>query len=132
MKIDLPNGNWANLREAEEIPRKQARTYRRVLLSLGASVIDTDVTDLSETEAAATMGKAFLAAGISLSDLEDLPEALVLAVVEEWSYGAVDPDTLDGIPDAAFRVLVDACTEGDYAKKLSPDFSYSTDEDSPT
>lgn len=124
MKIDLPNGGWALVREPDEIPRKAARQFRAVLYRLAGPVGN-------ETDAAAA-ASALLSAPGGLDGIEDMADALVFAVVAEWSYGPVDSDTLDTMPDSAVDTIYQHAVAGGYMEKLMPDFSPNPDDESPT
>lgn len=129
-RLELPYGNYAELREADEIPRKAARRFRKVLYSM-ASAADVDAT-LPQEQQAEAVGKAMLASDDGMDGIEDMAEAMVLAAVREWSYGSVCQEVLDDIPDAALDLIYDACQAGGYIEKLMPDFSTDPDPDSPT
>ena len=124
MKIDLPHDNWAMVREPDEIPRRAARNFRKVLYRLAGPAAN-------ETDAAAA-ATALLQAEGGLDGIEDMADALVFAVVAEWSYGHVDAATLDEVPDAAVDAIYQHAIAGGYMEKLMPDFGVSPDDDSPT
>ena len=130
MRLDLPHDQYAELREADEIPRKAARRFRKVLYSIAAKA-DVDPSLDREAQAAA-VGKAMMTSSDGLDGIEDMGEAMVLAAVAAWSFGEVTQDVLDGIPDAAIDAIYDACQAGGYIEKLMPDFGTSLDDDSPT
>ena len=129
MRLELAHNQWAELREADEIPRKAARRFRNVLYSI-ASGADLD-PNRSQEEQAAELGKSMLSAG-GMDGIEDMAEAMVLAAVREWSFGSVCQEVLDDIPDAALDTIYDACQTGGYIESLMPDFGTSMDDDSPT
>ena len=129
-RLDLPHGAWAELREADEIPRKAARKFRKVLYAMAAGA-DVD-PNLSQDEQAAAVGKSMLSSDTGMDGVEDMAEAMVLAAVREWSYGAVCQEVLDEIPDAAADAIYDACQAGGYIDALMPDFGANPDPDSPT
>ena len=129
-KLDLPHDQWADLREADEIPRKAARRFRKVLYSLaGAANVDPD---LDEDARAAAVGQAMLSSPNGMDGIEDMGEAMVLAAVREWSYGAVCQEVLDDLPDSAVDAIYDACQAGGYIDALMPNFDTDPDPDSPT
>ena len=131
MRLELPHDGWAELREPDEIPRKRARQFRKVLYRLAAPASDVD-QDLSAEAQAAEVGRAMLASDDGMSGVEDMAEAMVLAAVSEWSYGAVCSEVMDNMPDAAVDAIYASCQERGYIEKLMPDFGASADEDSPT
>ena len=63
-----------------------------------------------------------------------LKNALILAVVKDWSYGPVDLKTLMEVPTADLSAITDAIDPDEYVKVLTPDFDDKTDRepDSPT
>jgi hypothetical protein len=131
MRLDLPRDNWADIRDPDEIPRKQARAFRKELYRLAGGAGDVDPT-LDQEAAARAAGVALLQSDGGMDGLEDMAEALVLAVVSDWSYGEVSADTLGSMPDAAVDAIYNRVQAGGYIEKLMPDFSPSPDDDSPT
>ena len=129
MKLQLPHDAWADLREPDEIPRKAARKFRKVLYKVAAPSAGIDQND---PNAAAKVAAEMLGSADGMDGIEEMAEAMVLAVVSDWSYGEVSVDVLDTIPDAAVNAIYDECQANDYITKLMPDFGISVDEDSPT
>lgn len=123
-RLELPGGGWAEVREADQIPRGLARSYRKVLFRLAGPGEGTD----AQPEVAAVV----VAADGAMDTLEDMTDALVLAIVSEWSYGAVSVDVLQTVPDTAVEAIYTKAVDGGYIDKLTPDFSPSPDESSPT
>ena len=128
-RLDMPHDNWAELREADEIPRKAARKFRTVLYSIAAKG-NLDPNRPQE-EQAAELGKSLLS-GDGMDGIEDMADAMVLAAVREWSFGAVCQEVLDETPDSALDAIYDACQAGGYIDALMPDFGASPDDDAPT
>ncbi len=131
MRLELPNSEWADLREADEIPRKSARRFRDVLFALARPAAGVN-QDQDPDALAADVGQSMLASADGLSGIEDMAEALVLAVVREWSYGSVCQEVLDDLPDAAIKLIDQHCQAAGYVAALMPDFGVSPDPDSPT
>ena len=129
MKLELPHDNWADLREPDEIPRKAARRFRQVLYRVAAPSAGIDQND---PNAAAKVAADMLGSADGMDGIEEMAEAMVLAVVVDWSYGEVTPEVLDTVPDAAVNAIYDECQAQDYITKLMPDFGQSPDPDSPT
>lgn len=129
-RIELPHEAWADIREADEIGRKAARKFRKVLYSM-ASGADIDPSK-SQDEQALEVGKSMLSSANGMDGIEDMGEAMVLAAVSEWSFGAVCQEVLDDIPDKALDIIYDACQKGGYIEALMPDFGTDPDPDSPT
>jgi hypothetical protein len=131
VRIELGHDHWAELRDADQIPRKQARKFRKVLYKVAAPAADVDQT-LDDDAKAIAAGKALMASADGLDGIEEMAEAMVLAVVSEWSFGEVTPEVLDTLPDAAVNAIYERCQKDGYVEKLMPDFSPSPDLDSPT
>jgi len=131
MRLELPHDAWAELREADEIPRKKARAFRKVLYKLAAPAKDLDPTMDPDAQAAA-VGQAMLESEDGMDGVEELAEAMLLAAVSEWSFGAVCQAVMDEMPDKAVDLIYQACQDRGYIDKLMPDFGGSADEDSPT
>ncbi len=131
MRLELPHDQWAELREPDEIPRKAARKFRKVLYRIAAPAADVDQGLTSEAQAA-EVGRAMLSSDDGMDGVEDLAEAMVLAAVSEWSYGSVCGEIMDDMPDHAVDAIYASCQARGYIEKLMPDFGPSMDEDSPT
>jgi hypothetical protein len=130
-KLDLPGGGWADIREPDEVPRSAARAFRKILYRLSAPAGAVDPR-LDPEEAARSAAAELLKSDSTLDGIEDMADALVFAVVAEWSYGAVDQATLDSMPDAAVDTIYQAALAAGFMDKLMPDFSPNPAEDSPT
>ena len=130
LRLELPHDQWADLREADEIPRKAARRFRKVLYSLASGAgVDPGGDQQAQAEA---VGRSLLASDTGMDGIEDMGEAMVLAAVREWSYGSVCQEVLDDLPDAAVDAIYDACQAGGYIDALMPNFDTDPDPDSPT
>jgi hypothetical protein len=130
MKIDLGDGDWAEVRHANKIPHSRTMEYRKVFFQVveAGSGIDQSLSDDEKQQAA---GKALIEAG-GLLTMEDLANALVLAVVKDWSFGPVDLATLLEVPTADLKTIQDHCSSDEYVKMLQPDFGVDPDPESPT
>jgi hypothetical protein len=103
--------------------------YRKVFYEMVAkgAAVDPDADD-----AATSAGRAIMENG-GLNALEDLANALVLAVVQDWSYGPVDLPTLLEVPTADLDAIQRHCASDEYTKVLQPSLDeYDRDPDSPT
>lgn len=122
MRLELPHEQWAELRDPDQIPRKAARSFRKVLYSVAVPAAEESGGVMS-TEA-------------GLLGLEDMAEALILAAVDTWSFGAVTPEVLETVPDGSVDAIYDECQRLDYIDRLTPDFGVKPagdgPEDSPT
>jgi hypothetical protein len=117
--------------EPDQVPRKQARAFRKVVYRLSGFSADLEPTEEGEAAAAEAARKVLKSDG-ALDGFEDMADALVFAVVSEWSYGDVTPEVLDVMPDAAVDAIYTKAVEDDYLSKLMPNFGVSPNEDSPT
>lgn len=133
MRLELPYDNWAELRAPDEVPRKAARAFRKHLYKMaqvtennGETIVLNEVTD----EQAAAL--AIMRSEDGFDKIEDMAEALVLAAVREWSYGAVCEAVLEEVPDKALDLIYDECQRQDFIGHLMPDFGVSPDDESPT
>ena len=133
MRLKLPYDNWAELRAPDEVPRKAARAFRKHLYKMaqvtddnGETIVLNEVTD----EQAAAL--AIMRSEDGFDKIEDMAEALVLAAVREWSYGAVCEAVLEEVPDKALDLIYDECQRQDFVGHLMPDFGVSPDDESPT
>jgi hypothetical protein len=135
LRLPLANDAWAELRPPESIPRKAAKAYRKVFFRVAAAsaeVADGPDYNPEDPETQRAMGKALLQSG-SLDVMEDLADALVLAVVAEWSFGPVDQDHLDEVPEADLAAIQRETGTQEYQDVLNPDFTNPTQgTDSPT
>ena len=100
----------------------------RIDLPAGGWAELRDIETITERERRPLMLKASRAGG-DYQKLEALADDLLLMFVEEWSYGDVCAETLQDMPSVAYSKLM-AATPG--MDDLTPDFSPSPDEDSPT
>lgn len=133
-RLELPHEQWAELRDADQIPRKLAKQYRNAFFAVAMSTVDAaggaDVNAL-DPQGQAQVGMAMVGNG-TFDVMAAATEALVFAVVSDWSFGPVDQDTLDNMPDTVVDAINEAAVAGGYIEKLNPDFGVSPDPESPT
>ena len=133
MRLKLPYDNWAELRAPDEVPRKAARAFRKHLYKMAQVTEDNSETivlnEVTDEQAAAL---AIMRSEDGFDKIEDMAEALVLAAVREWSYGAVCEAVLEEVPDKALDLIYDECQRQDFVGHLMPDFGVSPDDESPT
>jgi len=113
MRIDLGDGDWAELRHANKIPHGRTLEYRDVFFRVVEGSADAEqIDDLSEKEIAKLSpdekserdkkqranAKVIIESG-GLRTMEDLSNALVLAVVKDWSFGEVNLGDAPRSPD---------------------------------
>jgi hypothetical protein len=108
MKVELPGGGWAEVRDPELLTERERRPFLKSMEKV-----------LSAPE----------------RDDSDGPYALydhVMAFwVTSWSFGdTFDPDVALDLPIATYDVLRSRADV--FLKAITPDFSVSPDEDSPT
>jgi hypothetical protein len=120
-KIALPGDTWALLRDPKAVTERQRRPVTRLAAGLHASGalkgIDAESGEGLTVEA--------------LDGMSDLNDAIVLALVAEWSFDL--PITADGLldlPGAVYDSLREQTAK--FTTALLPDFSPSTDDESPS
>jgi hypothetical protein len=137
-RIELPGG-WADLRPVSDVTERMRRPIKKLsakltsfpgfMAAIGQAQASTDggKTELSQTEQvaiAASMGEAF-------DVLEELQDALVVAVTRGWSWEApVSADGVLDLPGPALDALRQAASP--WQKALSPNFEPTPDPASPT
>lgn len=137
-RVPLPGG-WADLRPVSDITERMRRPIKRLSARLTSfpsfmeavqsaqTSTDGGTKELSESQKlaiAASMGDAF-------DVLEELQDALVVAVTRGWSWEA--PVTSDGVldlPGPALDALRQAAAP--YQSALNPNFEPTPDPASPT
>ena len=126
-RIELPHDGWAELRDADEIPRTHAKALRK---TMGRMANGTEVNPDGTVAAITTIsdGEAMMVG------LDDMKEALTFCAVSSWSYGPVDEVTIhsDVITDGVIDPIYDWAVEAGYMDTLVPDFGVNPDQDSPT
>jgi hypothetical protein len=127
-RIELPEDQWADLYDPIKVPERKRRPVVRALVAFMKDRQEHepppfDAADLSDDEKAAR-----IAAQIDPSLLvaaDDLNDALVVALVREWSFGAVTLEVLLDLPADTYRVLSEACSP--HMNELMPNFQVSPD-----
>ncbi len=109
-RVELPGGGWADLRDPDAVTERQRKPF---LAASGRLVKSDDMED-----------SGFIA-------VLDVQDALVLALVNAWSYEApVTADSLLDLPCKALDALRAACFA--HRDALTPDFGPTPDPASPT
>lgn len=137
-RLELPDGQWADLLEPRKVSERKRRPITRLLLALAS---DGGMTNLiGDAELAEAIGDesseaaAAIAAKIApdtLGAMDDLNDALVVALVDAWSYDMpVNADSVADLPGDAYEALRDACAP--FLSDLMPNFGPTPDPDSPT
>ncbi|MEE4546777.1 hypothetical protein V2S66_33035 [Streptomyces sp. V4-01] len=136
-RVELPGG-WADLRPVSDITERMRRPIKRLTAKLTSYPAFMDaVKDASET----TKGGAELSAadqlalaagmGDAFDALEELQDALVVAVVRGWSWeGGVTTDAVLDLPGPALDALRKAV--GPWQNAMNPNFEPTPDPASPT
>jgi hypothetical protein len=135
--ITLPSGATADIRDVADVTERGRRPIKRIQTRL-AGLPDfvhaveeakqqkdgEELTPEQQLTIAAGMGEAF-------DLLEDLNDALVVALVAGWSYGfGVSVDSVQDLPGRDLDALRAAVSP--YLSQLNPDFDPSPAADSPT
>jgi hypothetical protein len=137
LRVELPKGQHAMLRDPEDVPNRLRRPHmdarERVSVSLvssGATEADAVAAQAGEPGAAMKLGLAMVSSGASgLKRAAD--DLLIVALVESWSYeAAIGVEALQDLPGRSYDVLLAACEP--LAAAMSPDFGPSPDPESPT
>ena len=130
MRIDLPHGEWAELRDPDRIPRKKAVRFRSSVYKTSAPAAGLSEDELKSTaDGRQALGALFEEDG---NPLDTIVDSMILAVVTEWSLGDVSTDVIDEMDDATAKALDKHFNEIGYLEYLLPDFEPNPDEDSPT
>ena len=124
MRVELEDGAYALLLHPKKIPHGKTLAYRRTFYRM-AEVGSRGGGDEE------SVGRAMLENG-GLEVMDDLANALVLAIVSEWSFGPVDLETLLTVPTSDLDEIQKHCATDEYTNVLTPDFGVDTDPESPT
>jgi len=130
-EITLPGGT-AVLRDPEQVTERHRRPVTRINLQLAGSPVGDLLqvkATLSEEEFDQRIRKLIGSPAYML--LDDLADAVIVAMVESWSFDA--PVTLDGLldlPGPAYDELKNVT--GKSVTALLPNFGPNPDPDSPT
>lgn len=109
-RLELPGGGWAQLRDPEAVTERQRKPF---------------VTALGRASKYEQMDDGGLGAMI------DVQDALVVALVDSWSYEApVSADALLDLPHKAVTALRVACLA--HQSELMPDFGPTPDPATPS
>lgn len=126
-KIDLPDGEWASLRDPKKVPEKLRRPIMRSVMAATRQsgdfkkLVDAD----NPEDIVKDLDPSFLETGAELNDL------LVVALVEEWSFET--PVTVDAVLDLPGDVYDELRkTVAPFITDLLPDFGPSPDPKAPT
>jgi hypothetical protein len=126
VKIELPDGNWAVLASPKKVQERKRRRYMLAMADLAAATnhlpkqmtLQENGLTLEETD--------YGSADSHILELSDRTiDQMILCLVKDWSFGAVDEPTLAELNSECFDGLRREC------QKLAPDLvpDYSPDPD---
>ncbi|MFL5910541.1 MAG: hypothetical protein ACJ768_08260 [Gaiellaceae bacterium] len=136
----MPGEGWVDLRESADVPERLRRPVRTIQMKLAQNPAFKDVVDdakkkgvkaMEDIDEAQAVEMATVMGDEALGLMDDLNDRLIISRVAGWSYGEeVSLDALQDLPGAVYDKLKEMCAEG--ALEGGPDFSPSTEADSPT
>ncbi|MGW1623037.1 hypothetical protein [Streptomyces sp. NPDC002172] len=136
----MPDQGWVDLREPAEVSERLRRPIRTIQMKLAqnpafASVVkdakDKGVKALEDIDESQAVEMASAMGDEAFDLMDELNDRLIISRVAGWSYGdEVSLDALQDLPGAVYDKLKEMCAEG--ALQGGPDFSPSTEADSPT
>ena len=123
MKVDLPDGAWASLRDPKKVPERLRRPVLAVLMAQGknSAELPTITPDTPPEEVLQALDSSVLD---KFSELNDL---VVVALVEEWSYTdtPITADSVLDLPGDVYDALREAVAP--FVVDLIPDFGPTPD-----
>lgn len=127
-RIELPEGEWADLYDPTKVPERKRRPVVRALVSFMRDRAehtppDFDAGDLGDEDKAAVLAAKLDPALIASAD--DLNDAVVIALVREWSFGEVTAEVLLDLPSDAYKELSAACAP--HLNGMMPQFGVDPD-----
>lgn len=136
MRIDLPSGATADIREVADVTERQRRPIKRIQTHLAGLPGFVNAVEEAKAqgdgEALSPEAQLKIASGMgeAFDLLEELNDALVAALVAGWSYAF--PVSADACQDLSGRDL-DAlrAAVSPFLAQLNPDFDPSPEQDSP-
>ena len=115
MRLELPDGQWAELAEPRKVPERKRRPYTTAAASMGPATMVDPATGAVRIDSAETK-----------EQMDAVLDALILALVVAWSYGVeVTLEAVQDLPGDAYDALRNACLE--HAGELMPDYGASPD-----
>lgn len=144
LHVALPNGQWAELRDPEEVSERQRRLVRKAQMRISlhanemqeaqrlasSGVVQADGTiDPADTAEVLSATKRLVESG-ALDDVDDAVDVSLSVLVCRWSFdGPVTLDAIVDLPGGAYTALRAAAQP--LFQGMSPDFDPSPDQDSP-
>lgn len=137
LRVELPRGQHAMLRDPEDVPERLRRPYldasERLLGFLAeAGVTDADIAAArgGDQDRMAAIGVKAVTGGARMIQ-RGVQDSLIAALVESWSYDKpVSAEAVQDLPGRAYDALCEACEP--LAAALNPDFTPNPDPESPT
>jgi hypothetical protein len=136
----LADGAWADLRAMDDTPERLRRPVRTIQMKLAQNPAFAEVVKdakaggvqgLQDIDEARAVQMATAMGDDALQQMDELNDRLIISRVAGWSYGSeVTIDALQDLPGRVYDELKALCAEG--ALQSGPDFSPSTEADSPT
>lgn len=134
MRLELADDGWAELANPRKVSERKRRRYIAAMTDFTSGTADLPrtaaqvdpVTGMTQPPLPDPM--YFNGAHMALSDA--LGDALILCLVNEWSYGEVSADKLADLPIDVFEPLMRRCR--DLSPELTPDYSPDPDPKAPT
>ena len=117
-RVELPDGQWAEIAPPKKVPERKRRRYVSAMTALVQAT-----NHLPKNEKGEPDQSEFGSAEMELVDA--VGDALIVALVREWSFGEVTPDAVAELPADAFDVLLIVCR--DLAPELTPNYDLSPD-----
>lgn len=153
-RLELPDDNWADIRDPKKVPWGARKPYKRAMVALAEyrnerleanpelaakaegpceACGGSGEVDGAKCQGCGGSGKnsAALVSGEALELVDVMQEAAVVALVSDWSYDLpVNAESIQEIPGDAVELLVEHCEP--LAGDLFANTDHSRDEDSPT
>ena len=104
MRVDLPDGQWAELRDPLKVPERRRRAYLAAVADCAAA---GEITG----------------AKMQLADL--MGDLLIMCLVEAWSFGDVTVEQIAEFDTGTFDALFRACRP--LERQLQPDYGADID-----
>lgn len=131
-RLELPDGGWADLLDPRKVSERKRRPITRLLLALASDGGLAEIEASGDApDAAAAARIAASLSGDALAAMDDLNDALVVALVDVWSFDVpCNAESVADLPGDAYEALRDACAP--FLTDLMPNFAPSPDPGSPT
>jgi hypothetical protein len=137
LRVQLPKGQWASLRDPEDVTERRRRPILDAQDRMQACLVSGDVTEEEikaagngDKDSAISVGMKMLATDFQRYQHE-VDRLLLLALLEEWSYGGeINEDTIQDLPGRAYDQLLEVAKP--LMRILNPNFEPDADAESPT